>query len=61
MFEIKRAFKLMFRSGKRLEEAMAELEAAPHCKEVQHLIDFCRASERGVMPAKKSMREDSDE
>ena len=61
MLEIKRAFKLMFRSGKRLEESMAELEAAPHCKEVQHLIDFCRASERGVMPAKKSMREDVDE
>lgn len=61
MLEIKRAFKLMFRSGKRLEESMAELEAAPHCKEVQHLIDFCRASERGVMPAKKSMREDADE
>lgn len=61
MLEIKRAFKLMFRSGKRLDEAMAELEAAPHCKEVQHLIDFCRASERGVMPAKKSMREDADE
>jgi len=61
MLEIKRAFKLMFRSGKRLEEAMAQLEAAPHCKEVQHLIDFCRASERGVMPAKKSMRGEEDE
>lgn len=61
MLEIKRAFKLLFRSGKRLEEALAELESAPHCKEVQHLIDFCRASERGVMPAKKSMREGADE
>ena len=61
MLEIKRAFKLLFRSGKRLEEAMTELESAPHCKEVQHLIDFCRASERGVMPAKKSMREGADE
>ncbi len=61
MLEIKRAFKLLFRSGKRLEEALAELESAPHCPEVQHLIDFCRASERGVMPAKKSMREGADE
>ena len=61
MLEINRAFNLMFRSGKRLNEAMAELEAAPHCKEVQHLIDFCRASQRGVMPAKKSMREGVDE
>lgn len=61
ILEIKRAFKLMFRSGKRLEEAMAELEAAPRCAEVQHLIDFCRASQRGIAPAKKSMREDADE
>ena len=61
IMEIKRAFKLLFRSGKRLEEALAELEAAPHSEQVQHLIDFCRASERGVMPAKKSMRENDDE
>ena len=61
MLEIKRAFKLLFRSGNRLEESLAQLENAPHCKEVQHLIDFCRASERGVMSAKKSMREGADE
>ena len=61
MMEIKRAFKLMFRSGKRLEEAMTQLESAPHCNEVQHMIDFCRASQRGVTPAKKSMRENDDE
>ena len=61
ILEIKRAYKLMFRSGKRLEEAMAELEAAPHCAEVQHLIDFCRASQRGVAPARKTSHEDTDE
>ncbi len=61
ILEIKRAFKLMFRSGKRLEEAMAELEAAPHAQEVQHMIDFCRASTRGVAPASKSRAEDTDE
>lgn len=61
ILEIKRAFKLLFRSGKRLEEAMAELETAPHCQEVQHMIDFCRASKRGITPAKKSMRESDDE
>ena len=61
ILEIKRAFKLMFRSGKRLEEAMKELEAAPHCAEVQHLIDFCRASQRGIAPARKSKLEDADE
>lgn len=61
ILEIKRAFKLAFRSGKRLDEALAELEAAPHGSEVQHMIDFCRASQRGITPAKKSMREDADE
>lgn len=61
ILEIKNAYKLMFRSGKRLEEAMAELEAAPHCAEVQHLIDFCRASQRGVAPARKTAHEDADE
>ncbi len=61
ILDIKRAFKLLFRSGKRLEEALAELEAAPRCPEVQHMIDFCRASQRGLTPAKKSMREDTDE
>lgn len=57
---VTRAFKLMFRSGKRLEEAMAELEAANPCSEVQHMIDFCRASQRGITQAKKSMRETDD-
>lgn len=61
ILDIRRAFKLLFRSGKRLEEAMAELEKAIPCAEVQHLIDFCRASQRGITPAKKSMREETDD
>ena len=61
ILEIRRAFKLLFRSGKRMEEALAELEASPRCAEVQHLIDFCRQSERGITPAKKSMRGEDDE
>ncbi len=60
ILEITRAFKRMFRSGKRLEEAMAELEAAHPCAEVQHMIDFCRASQRGVAQAKKKMHETDD-
>ena len=61
ILEIKRAFKLMFRSGLRLEQAMEQLEAAPHCEQVQHMIDFCRGSQRGVAQAKKSMHESDDE
>ena len=58
--EVRRAYKLMFRSGKRLEDAMAELEAANPCAEVKHMIEFCRTSARGVAPAKRKMDE-SDE
>ena len=61
ILEIKRAFKLMFRSGLRLEQAMEQLEAAPHCEQVQHMIDFCRGSQRGVAQAKESMHESDDE
>lgn len=58
---IKRAYKALFRSGKMLSEALAELEATHPCAEVQHLIDFCKNSARGVTSAKKSMREHDDE
>lgn len=58
---IKRAYKHLFRSGKRLEEACAELEAEHPCKEVQHMVDFCRASQRGIAHAKMSAGESTDE
>ena len=61
IMEIKRAFKLLFRTHKTLEEAMAELEAAKPCKEVQHMIDFCRSSKRGLTRAKLSASETDDE
>lgn len=57
IMEIRRAFKALFRGTKRLEEAMAELEAQHPCKEVQHMIDFCRASSRGVALAKRKVNE----
>ena len=57
MLNIRRAYKFLFRSGKRLCEACAELEAQKPCAEVQHLIDFCKASTRGLAAAKKIARE----
>lgn len=60
MTEIKRAYKLLFRSGKRLEDSIAELEAAGPCPEVRHMIDFCKASKRGVTMAKRKMNEHDD-
>lgn len=60
MTEIKRAYKLLFRSGKRLEDSIAELEAAGPCPEVRHMIDFCKASKRGVTMAKRKINEHDD-
>ncbi|MGN1057892.1 MAG: acyl-ACP--UDP-N-acetylglucosamine O-acyltransferase [Candidatus Avelusimicrobium sp.] len=61
IMEIKRAYKILFRSNKRLLEACAELEAKNPCAEVQHLIDFCKASKRGVAQAKRKVNEDDGE
>lgn len=61
ILEIRRAYKALFRSGKMLSEALAELEATHPCAEVQHLIDFCKNSKRGIVAAKRSMRESDDE
>jgi UDP-N-acetylglucosamine acyltransferase len=46
---VKRAFKSIFRSGDRLEDAVNELDAAPDITpEVRMMIDFIRASKRGI-------------
>lgn len=46
---IKTAFKVIFRSQLRLEEALERLEAElGDQQEVRHLIDFVRSSERGL-------------
>lgn len=46
---VKRAFKAIFRSGRRLDEVLGELEADPAlCPDVRTLIDFIRASKRGI-------------
>lgn len=48
--ELTKAFKLTYRCGLRLEEAIKriEQEVAP-IKEVKHWLDFCRASKRGLL------------
>lgn len=47
---LSKAFKLTYRSGLHLEEAIKEIEKQlqPH-KEVSHWIDFCRNSKRGLL------------
>ena len=60
IMQIKRAYKHLFRSGKRLQDALNELEATHPCPEVQHLIDFCRTSSRGIATAKHKINEHDD-
>ncbi len=47
---LRRAYRLLFRSGLRLEEALAEIEATPalDVSEVRHLVAFIRDSKRGI-------------
>jgi len=59
--EVRKAYKVLFRSGKRLEEAMNELEQGNPCEEVKHLIAFCRSTKRGLVGAKHKSGESDDE
>ncbi len=46
---LKEAYRILFRSGLPMNDALARAEAeAPRTKEVLHLIEFIRASKRGV-------------
>lgn len=51
--EVKRlqdAYKILFRQGLRMEDALAQLEAKyPDCKRVGYLIEFIRSAKRGVV------------
>lgn len=48
---IKKAYKILYRSGLPLSQAIGELEDAQLGKEVQHLIDFIKKdSKRGITP-----------
>jgi UDP-N-acetylglucosamine acyltransferase len=56
---IKEAFKVIFRSGLRLQEALAKIESDPEItSDVRQLLAFIRASKRGVGSGRRSMRED---
>jgi len=46
--EIKQAYSTIFRSEMNLKNALEAVEKSGPCKEVQHIIDFARASERGI-------------
>jgi UDP-N-acetylglucosamine acyltransferase len=46
--ELARAFRTIFRSGLTVSEAVAELEAGSPGAEVREMLDFIRASKRGI-------------
>ena len=46
---MKQAYKLLFREGLTITNALARIEAdLPPLPEIQHLVAFVRASERGL-------------
>jgi UDP-N-acetylglucosamine acyltransferase len=54
-----KAFKLLYRSGLPLEEALNEIEEhVDRLPEVQHWLDFCRSSKRGLISDRVQGREE---
>jgi UDP-N-acetylglucosamine acyltransferase len=45
---LKRAYQLLYRSGLKLQDALAKIEAELPTPETLHLVDFVRRSERGI-------------
>lgn len=49
-FELTRAFRILYRSGLRLAEALDRIESeCEQLPEILHLVSFCRASRRGLV------------
>ncbi|MBI2175038.1 MAG: acyl-ACP--UDP-N-acetylglucosamine O-acyltransferase [Candidatus Omnitrophica bacterium] len=46
--EMKQAYKLLYRSGLNVPHALEAIESSFHSKEVAHLVEFIRASKRGI-------------
>jgi len=46
---IKHAYKIIYKSGLKLQTALEELKAADPCAEVSHIIEFIEGSERGII------------
>jgi UDP-N-acetylglucosamine acyltransferase len=50
---LKTAYRLLYRSGLKLEEALARIEAELPSEHTRHLVSFIRASKRGLCRASK--------
>jgi len=58
--EIQRVFTVLFRSRKNLSAAMAELDSQPCSEEARQMIEFIRASKRGVCAGSRKGPEATD-
>lgn len=55
---VKHAFKTLFRSKLRLEEAIAQLEAENPIAPVKEMLEFCKTSKRGIASAKRKLTDE---
>jgi UDP-N-acetylglucosamine acyltransferase len=46
--EIKEAYRLLYRAGLNVEQALAKIAGEFKSKEIQHLVRFIRESKRGI-------------
>jgi len=45
---LKKAYRILYRSGLKLEEALAKIESTVNTEHTRHLVAFIRSSERGI-------------
>jgi UDP-N-acetylglucosamine acyltransferase len=50
---LKAAYRILYRSGLKLEEALGRIEAELQSEHTRHLVSFIRASKRGICRASK--------
>ena len=48
ILELKRAYRVLYREGLKLEEALQKIDVPGASDDVRHLVVFCRESKRGV-------------
>lgn len=59
--ELKRAYKLLYREGLTVPEALPRIEAECESPEAQELVAFIRASKRGIARGPREAERDDDE
>ncbi|MBI3313368.1 MAG: acyl-ACP--UDP-N-acetylglucosamine O-acyltransferase [Candidatus Omnitrophica bacterium] len=58
--EIKQAYKLLYRSGMNVSQAIEAIKKNLSSKEIQHLIGFIESSKRGIIDGSLSTSEDEE-